>query len=100
MTVEKKQTRRKYDSSFKEDVLRMITGGRAISDVSKALGINSSLVHRWYKSSHSPHTGKRGTQSATSSIDAFAQIERLKTELRRTEQERDILKKALSIFSR
>src|ERR1017187_8738358 len=102
MTLQKKQTRRKYDSSFKENVLKVISGGRAISDVSKALGISASLVHRWYKSSNSVFTptGKKGTQSATSSSDAFAQIDRLKTELRRAEQERDILKKALSIFSR
>jgi len=102
MTLQNKQTRRKYDSAFKEDVLKMISGGRAISEVAKALGINSSLVHRWYKISQSVSTqsGKMGTKSSPSSSDSFAQIERLRMELRRTEQERDILKKALSIFSR
>ena len=102
MTLQKKKTRRKYDSSFKEDVLKMISGGRPISEVSKALGISPSLVHRWYKSTYSvtAHSGKNGIQSSTSSIDSFEQIERLKADLRRTEQERDILKKALGIFSR
>lgn len=102
MTLQKKQTRRKYDSSFKEDVLKMISGGRAISEVSKALGINASLVHRWYKATDSVSTqsGKNSSQTAAFKNDSFEQIERLKAELRRTEQERDILKKALGIFSR
>ena len=102
MNLSKKKTRRKYDSSFKEDVLKMISGGRSIAEVSKALGVSSSLIHRWYKATHSVSTrsGKNAPQSLTLQQDAFEQIERLKAELRRTEQERDILKKALGIFSR
>jgi transposase len=98
----KNKTRRKYDSSFKEDVLKMITGGRPIAEVSKALGVSSSLVHRWYKAANSiaSNPSKNGAQSSIFQTDALAQIERLKCELRRTEQERDILKKALGIFSR
>ena len=102
MNLSKKKTRRKYDSSFKEDVLKMITGGRPIAEVSKALGVSSSLIHRWYKAANSnaSNPAKNGAQSSTFQHDALEQIERLKAELRRTEQERDILKKALGIFSR
>lgn len=102
MTLQKKQARRKYDLSFKEDVIKMISGGRAISEVSKALGISASLVHRWYKATHfvSTHSGNKSVQTSLSINDSFEQIEHLKAELRRTEQERDILKKALGIFSR
>jgi transposase len=101
MTLLKKKTRRKYDSSFKEDVIKMINSGRPIGELSKALGVSSSLIHRWYKAtlSVSAHLGKKGTQSSTFN-NANAEMERLKAELRRTEQERDILKKALGIFSR
>ena len=98
MNLSKKKTRRKYDSSFKEDVLKMISGGRPIAEVSKALGISSSLVHRWYKATHSV-SARSGKKAPIYQQDAFEQIERLKAELRRTEQERDILKKALGIFS-
>jgi transposase len=103
MTVSnKKKTRRKYDSSFKEDVLKMIASGRPIPEVSKALGVSSSLIHRWYKTSRFTvgNPGKNGELSSTSQHASFDEIERLKGELRRTEQERDILKKALGIFSR
>ncbi|MEJ7738857.1 MAG: transposase [Chitinophagaceae bacterium] len=96
------KTRRKYDLSFKEDVLKMISSGRPISEVSQALGMSASLLHRWYKSAQSVSTtpGKKGVVSSTLQNSSFAEIERLKADLRRTEQERDILKKALGIFSR
>lgn len=95
-------TRRKYDLSFKEDVIKMISSGRPISEVSQALGVSASLLHRWYKSAHavSVTPAKNGSVSSTSQNSLFAENERLKAELRRTEQERDILKKALGIFSR
>jgi transposase len=95
-------TRRKYDLSFKEDVIKMISSGRTISEVSQALGVSASLLHRWYKSTHAVSTtpAKNGSVSSTSQNSLFTENERLKAELRRTEQERDILKKALGIFSR
>ena len=102
MTVSKKNTRRKYDSTFKEDVIKMIASGRPINEVSTALGIAASLLRRWYKASNSTSTDsyKKGTQPSTFQSNYLEEIERLKIELRRTEQERDILKKALGIFSR
>lgn len=102
MNLSKKRTNRKYDSSFKEDVIKMIAAGRPVSELSTALGVSGSLLRRWYKASQSTSTDshKKGTQSSTLQHNSLEEIERLKTELRRTEQERDILKKALGIFSR
>lgn len=95
-------SRRKYDATFKEDVIKMVASGRSISEISQALGVSASLIHRWYKSSHYTLVtpGKNGVSLPTSQHVSFNEIERLKAELRRTEQERDILKKALGIFSR
>ncbi len=103
MSVKKvSKTRRKYDVSFKEDVLKMISSGRPISEVSQALGVSASLLHRWYKSAQLVPIApaKKGASPSTAQHSSFAEIEHLKVELRRTEQERDILKKALGIFSR
>jgi len=96
-----KQNRRKFDSAFKEGVLKMVASGRPISEISKALGIGDNLIYRWKK--NSGLTGKKNhTDNGSSSLsgDLFVELERAKSELRRTEQERDILKKALRIFSR
>ena len=102
MNLSKKRTNRKYDLSFKEDVINMIAAGRPVSEVSKALGVSGSLLRRWYKTSQltSADLHQKGTPTSTLQRNAADEIERLKTELRRTEQERDILKKALGIFSR
>ncbi len=102
MSLSKKRTNRSYDVSFKEDVIKMIAAGRPFSELSASLGVSGSLLRRWYKASQSASTDshKKGTQSSTLQNNSFQEIERLKSELRRTEQERDILKKALGIFSR
>jgi transposase len=90
-----KKTRRKYDASFKEDVLKMIASGRSVSDVAQALGIGTHIIYRWVSLSKVGESGDN-----TLSNPYTAENERLKADLRRTEQERDILKKALGIFSR
>ena len=102
MNLSKKRTNRKYDASFKEDVIKMIAAGRPVSEVSQVLGVSGSLLRRWYKASQVTlaDSQQRVTHSSALQRNAADEIERLKTELRRTEQERDILKKALGIFSR
>ena len=91
-----KKTRRKYDASFKEDVLNLIASGRTVSDVAQSLGIGTHIIYRWI------HLAKQSDSSGISHITpgSTSDIERLKAALHRAEQERDILKKALGIFSR
>jgi transposase len=91
-----KGTRRKYDASFKEDVLRMVAAGRSVSDIAQALGIGTHIIYRWIKTAKQANA----PDNPFSTSDPSAEIERLKAALHRTEQERDILKKALGIFSR
>jgi len=89
-----KKGRRKYDATFKEDVLRMIAAGRSVTEVAEALGIGAHLIYRWIS------VAKKGNADAGIPGNPFiAENERLKAELHRAQQERDILKKALEIFS-
>lgn len=91
-----KGTRRKYDASFKEEVLRMVAAGRSVSDVAQALGIDTHIVYRWIKIAKRANSRKNPFPTS----DSAAEIERLKAAPHRTEQERNILKKVLGIFSR
>lgn len=96
-----KKTRRKYDAAFKEEVLKMSASGRSVSDIAQALGIGENLVYRWKNLDKASRQAPRIVNSgSTDAPDLLLENERLKAELRRTEQERDILKKALGIFSR
>ncbi|GAA3952463.1 transposase [Chitinophaga oryziterrae] len=101
MTAKKtKRTRRKYDAGFKEEVLKMLASGRPVAEISESLGIGVNLVYRW-KNDNTPETDTTSSDGSPSTQSALLiDNERLKAELRRTEQERDILKKALGIFSR
>lgn len=93
--------RRKYDDEFKRDVLKMVSGGRSVQDVSNSLGLNTGMVHRWRAEQNQPvGTVKSLAQDGIGPEVSRADHERVKARLREVEQERDILKKALGIFSR
>ncbi|HKA20136.1 MAG TPA: transposase [Blastocatellia bacterium] len=83
-----KTARRKYDEEFKRQALTMIRNGQSVRSVAQALGISENLLHQWKRAA-------RADQS-----DAELEIEQLRQRLKQVEMERDILKKALSIFSR
>jgi transposase len=83
-----KLVRRKYDEDFKLQALKMIENGQSVRSTAQHLGISEGLLHKW--KSHKSQNG--------SALEK--EILLLKAKLKQTETERDILKKALSIFSR
>ena len=85
-----KQPRRSYDDEFKASAVQMVANGRSIADVSRSLGINPNMLHKWRAALISP--------SPTSTDQA--ELERLQRYVKQLEMEREVLKKALSIFSR
>src|SRR4051794_35823010 len=102
--MEKKTTgvkRRKYDASFKEEVLRMVAAGRPASEVAQSLGIGENLIYKW--KSHSTNSSQQPAAVSKGNSPLVPQREdpqALLKRIRELEMERDILKKALSIFSR
>lgn len=98
------KSRRKYDAEFKADVVRMILSGRSIRETSLSLDLNENMLHRW-KSEYNEGQGLPLSSTSPANMViippvAGAEHERVKARLREVEQERDILKKALGIFSR
>jgi len=84
--------RRKYADDFTNEAVRLVTtGNRTVADVARSPGISENLLCRW-----KGHT-KPGRDPAGSTQH---ELEQLREQLRRTEQERAILKKASGIFSR
>ena len=80
--------RRTYDDEFKLQALKLIESGQSVRSVAQNLGISENLLHHWKKS-------RSQNRSALELENA-----QLKAKLKQVEIERDILKKALSIFSR
>jgi len=88
-----------YTKEFKEEAVRLAqTSGKPIAQIARELGISDSAIHGWRKelAQHGEEAfpGK-GHQTALEEENR-----RLKRELERVQQERDILKKVVSIFSR
>ncbi|MGA0558322.1 transposase [Larkinella sp. VNQ87] len=88
--------RRKYDASFKADVLKMITNGQSVTYVAQALGISEALIYKWKQ--RNTREEKNHVSSQTS--DVLFENKRLLQRISQLETEREILKKALSIISR
>lgn len=92
--------RRKYDNEFKADVLKMVLAGRPVQEIASSLGITTGMIYKWRVSQTSIATGSQTLNPIGGFAVTWADHERVKGRLREVEQERDILKKALGIFSR
>lgn len=88
-----KSARRKYDAEFKQEVLKLVESGRPAAEIARSLGIRTSLIYYWKKISQ-----KNGSAGAAMGYDH--EKASLQRRIKEVEQERDILKKALGIFSR
>ena|SRR5262245_982934 len=87
-----KRGRRVYPDELKQEAVQMLLDGHAAPAVARNLGIrHTSLLDRWKAET----LGQQGQVAST----LEARLRQLEEQLRRTERERDILKKALAIFS-
>lgn len=84
--------RRRYDPEFKAEAIRLVDSGRPVREVARGLGISENLLHNW--------RSRRNDSLDTVSREQLSEIEALRKQLRQVEMERDILKKALAVFSR
>ena len=95
------QRRRKYDSDFKRNAVQLSgEPGRSVAEVAENLGIAKDLLYRWRRE----HQTREGLAFPGHGREALSpqdqRIRELEKELQDTKMERDILKKAMGIFSR
>jgi transposase len=88
-----------YSDAFKREAIRLqANSGKTVAEVERDLGLSHGLLRHWKKRFQLPEKGE-GLE--------LSEVEQLKAELRRTkreleivQQERDILKKTVGIFSK
>ena len=87
----------KYTQEFKEEAIKQIKErGYKVSEVSKRLGVSAHSLYKWLKQARG-NNGRHGKDHA----EALQKENlRLKNELKRVEEERDILKKAAAYFAK
>ena len=93
-----KRIRRSYTREFKLEALKLLeTSGKCIYEIENDLGIGHGCLTRWkQRFSEEGDNAFPGHGRGTPEQERIRQLERENTILR---QERDILKKAVAIFS-
>jgi transposase len=82
-----------FSDDFKRDAVAQITErGYPVAEVSKRLGVSQHSLYAWRRKFSKP--------SGLIDDDQAAEIRRLKKELARVTEERDILKKATAYFAK
>ena len=85
-------SRRQYDDDFKAEAVQMLLDGHSAKSVASRLGLKSTnILYRW--------KAILITAGGPAATALESRVQDLEKELRRVEQEREILKKALAIFS-
>ena len=89
-----KRTRRRFTAEFKaEAVERLLDGGKGLGEVATELGLSPGQLSGW-----------RNEHLAAGAAEALAQrkaeLQRLKRENRRLEEENLILRKAAAVFAK
>ena len=90
--------RRKFSREFKVEAVRMVThGGHDPYEVARDLEIRPDMLQKWRRRLEQDGEGAFPGSGKLKAEDE--EIRQLQRELRRVTEERDILKKAVAIFS-
>jgi transposase len=96
--------RRAFTDEFKAESVRLVTvEGHPARQVARDLGIHESLLRRWQRKLEARQARAAGVKPsatvAASIVVEQEEIRKLKRENERLRMERDVLKKAITIFS-
>lgn len=86
----------RYTAEFKAEAVKQVTErGHGVVEVANRLGISDKSLYVWLKQARQQALAPAGDVAALR-----GEVSRLKAELRRTQEERDILKKAAAYFAK
>lgn len=89
---------RQYDAEFKKNTVDLyLSSGKSLNQVGKDLGVPEATVHTWVRKYRSGGNSSFGPKELTTHEKEMLALKR---QLAETTMERDILKKAIAIFSR
>ena len=94
------QERQKYDRDFKQKAVELSFARGNAKEIAEELGIRPELLYRWRREHQKYQDNSFPGKGKPKMTDFEREIARLRKELRDAKMERDILKKAVSIFSK
>lgn len=89
--------RTKYDNEFKVTIVELLQSGKKPKDLSDEYNLNQSMIRRW-KREYNAKSGDLSKKREVSKEEL--EMKALRKELKNITEERDILKKVVSIFSK
>ncbi len=93
------QERRKYTREFKEQAVGLLEKGeKSGREIEEDLGIGGGMIYRWRAQLRAERNGTRAFPGNGNPRDE--ELARLRRELKVVKEEREILRKALAIFSK
>jgi transposase-like protein len=93
--------RRKYDPEFKRNAAKLAEEpGRTVAEVAENLGISQDALYRWRRQIRTKGALAFPGNGRETLTEPQKRIRELKKKLKDAEMERDILKKAMAIFTR
>ena len=92
-----KQKRKIYDKAFKEKAVQLSYDRTNISELARELGVTAPQLYKWRKEFGEGSFPGKGNLKLTPEQEKIHELEK---RLKDAELERDILKKAIGIFSK
>jgi transposase len=91
--------RREFSEEFRSEAVKLAKMGEApVSQIARDLGIHDSVLYRWIRK-HDDRLKHNVRVADGLSDDERGELARLRRKVKRLETEREILKKAVGIFS-
>lgn len=86
----------RYSPEFKDEAVRQIVErGYSVQEISERLGVSAHSLYKWVNAVKPD----KSCEQAQELIEAKSEILKLRSQLRRSEEEREILKKAARYFA-
>jgi transposase len=95
-----KQERKIYDSAFKRKAVELSNERSNITELARELGIRVTMLYKWRKDFDKFGVGSFPGKGILKQTPEQKTISELEAKLKEAELERDILKKAVGIFSK
>jgi len=98
--VNPERVRQRFSREFKLEAVRLLEqGGKPATQLAMELGIQRNRLYKWQK-----ELGAKGEAAFQGTgrkpVSQQSEVERLKAELKKVTEERDILKKAAAYFAK
>jgi transposase len=99
--VNPERKRQRFTKEFKLEAVKLLEHGeKPATQIALELGIRRNMLYKWQAQLENKGETKAFRGPGAKPLSEYSEVERLKRELKRITEERDILKKAAAYFAK